>query len=132
MEETALRKRPRTRSPRALVVDDEPAICEFLESTLKELGFDVICAHDVHTALRISRDRDLFDVAFVDLALPDRSGLELIAELNRSQPDLPVVMATTWSAMASADRDRGSQNRLILGKPYDQKAVADVIQRLNL
>ena len=104
----------------------------FWKSSLKDLGFDVICAHDVHTALRISRDRTLFDVAFVDLALPDRSGLELIAELNRSQPDLPVVMATTWSDMASADGDRGSQNRLILGKPYDEKAIADVIQRLGI
>ena len=117
---------------RALVVDDEPAICEYLADVLHDMGLDVYCAHDVQSALRIAGDGSPLDVAFIDLALPDRSGLELIAELHRAQPALPIVVATTYAAMAAAGQDGGTQGKLVLGKPYDEKSITDVMQRLGL
>jgi len=120
------------RSSRALVVDDEPVICEYLADVLQDMGLDVSCAHDVETALRIAGDAANIDVAFVDLALPDRSGLELIAELTRARPGLPIVVATTYSAMARADIDDKPGDRLVLGKPYNQESVAAVLRKLNL
>ena len=117
---------------RALVVDDEPAICEYLADVLQDMGLDVYCAHDVQSALRIAGDESPLDVAFIDLALPDRSGLELIAELHRSQPDLPIVGATTYAARASAGQDGSSHGKLVLGKPYDEKSISDVMRRLGL
>lgn len=123
---------PGAQSSRALVVDDEPVICEYLADVLQDMGLDVSCAHDVETALRIAGEDSRIDVAFVDLALPDRSGLELIAELSRARPGLPIVLATTYSAMARADVDNDPAGRLVLGKPYNQESVAAVLRKLNL
>lgn len=117
---------------RALVVDDEPAICEYLADVLQDMGLEVRCAQDVQGALRIAADGASFHVAFVDLALPDGSGLELIAELNRSQPGLPIVLATTYAAMAAAGLDGGTQGWQVLGKPYDEESISDVMRKLGL
>ena len=132
MTQRGLTRQPETRPAKALVVDDEPVILEYLAEVLEEMGFEVCSAHDVQSALRITSGNGSLDVAFVDLALPDRSGLELIAELNRTHPGLPIVMATTYAAMAVADLSGRPQGNMVLGKPYDQKSIADVLRKLNL
>ena len=120
------------RSACALVVDDAPGICEYLAVVLEEIGITVHCAHDVRRALEVASSDVALDVAFVDLNLPDRSGLELIAELRRLRPGLRVVIASGFAAMAKADALDSSTTELVLAKPYDERDISKVLVGLNL
>lgn len=119
----------------ALVVDDESLVAEFLAETLEDMGFAVMTAATVAQALETTRTNGKFSVAFIDLGLPDRSGLELISELQTLYPGLPVVIASGYGSMASRDMvGVGSDTHClsILSKPYDAKVVARVINELGI
>lgn len=124
-----------TRAPQhaltALVVDDEPTVCEFLSQALEDMGYAVEPAHNVQSALKVVKSNHPFDVAFIDLGLPDQSGLELIAEIKRIQPSLPIVLATSYAYMAEHDVDDNDGPPVVLAKPYDRQSITDVLRGLG-
>ena len=119
------------RSP-VLVVDDEPLIAEYLSQVLQDFGFETTVAGDFKTAVGLVHDNLEFSAAFVDLGLTDRSGLELIAELQRAQPALPVVLATAYAKMAENDQAENGPAYPILAKPYDMDAIRKVLITIGL
>lgn len=87
---------------KTLVVDDHVLIREALRGVLKELKSDaavVEAADSRQTLQRLAENPDL-ELVLLDLKLPDRNGLELLAELRERYPALAVVMLS-----ASNDRD---------------------------
>ena len=66
---------------RLLVVEDETNIRELLATTLKFAGFAVEAAPDGRTALKLVADQ-AFDLAVMDVMLPDMSGLEVLRKLR--------------------------------------------------
>lgn len=96
-----------------LVVEDHPATRAFLADNLTADGYDVLEADCASDAERLIRSR-FPDLAIVDLGLPDRDGLELLARVRgtdgtiaRADPDLPVLLLT--GRTAELDRLRGFQ-----------------------
>lgn len=77
---------------RILLVDDDPLICKGLKFNLEQAGYQVATASTAHTALEIS-NRLPFDIAILDVGLPDDSGLDLCRKLKDSQ-NLPVIFLT--------------------------------------
>lgn len=75
-----------------LVVDDDPLVCKALKFNLEQAGYKVSTASTAHTALELSQ-RNVFDVAVLDIGLPDDNGLDLCRTL-KSQRDLPVIFLT--------------------------------------
>ena len=76
-----------------LVIEDEPGIVDFLERGLQAHGFQVSSALDgaSGTAKALSNDVDL---VVLDMMLPGRSGLEVLATLRDAKPTLPVIVLT--------------------------------------
>ena len=64
-----------------LVVDDEAGIRSSLEEILREEGYGVAGAADAKEAVTLLRDAP-YDVVLLDIWLPDRDGLELLAEIR--------------------------------------------------
>ena len=85
---------------RVLVVEDEPRIAHFLAKALRLDGHDVVVAEDGEVALFLALTEP-FDVCVLDLTLPGRSGLEVLAELQRERPALLVLMLTGRDAPAA-------------------------------
>ena len=87
-------------SPRILLVDDNPAQVDNMREVLGDAG------HVVHAAGSIEEARKLaeagFDVALVDLRLPDGEGLALAAELRTRVPDGLVILLTGFATIESA------------------------------
>jgi two-component system response regulator VicR len=77
---------------RILLVDDDPLICKGLKFNLEQAGYQVATASTAHTALEIS-SRLPFDIAILDVGLPDDSGLDLCRKLKDRQ-NLPVIFLT--------------------------------------
>ena len=68
---------------RALLVEDDPTIAEFVARGLREAGFAVDHAADGEAGLTLAREQT-YDVAIVDLMLPKRDGLSLIERAARA------------------------------------------------
>lgn len=77
---------------RVLLVDDEPSIRLTMTEFLKRAGYEVFAAADFEGALGPGSTG--IDVAVVDINLPGRSGVELLKEINRREPYVPVIMIT--------------------------------------
>lgn len=122
----------REQRPVALVVDDETLVAQFVADTLDDLGFRVVQAGTVAEAVAAAKNQPYLAVALVDLGLPDRSGLELISELKKLHPRLPVLIATGYGAMAQ--RDLGEDNRppQVLSKPYNAAAISKALGELGV
>jgi len=75
-----------------LVVDDDTLVCKGLKFNLEQAGYKVSTASTAHAALELS-ERNNFDVAILDIGLPDDNGLDLCKRL-KAQNDIPVLFLT--------------------------------------
>ena len=78
-------------SERILVIEDDPSILRGLQLNLTMEGYAVRSASDGETGLQLAR-AERFDLLVVDVMLPRLGGLEVIRELRRDDPDLPVLI----------------------------------------
>ena len=78
-------------SERILVIEDDPSILRGLQLNLGMEGYAVRSAADGETGLTMAR-AERFDLLVVDVMLPRLGGLEVIRELRRDDPDLPVLI----------------------------------------
>src|SRR2546422_4460030 len=76
-----------------LIIDDEAAIRESLETLLEFEGYSVESAETGEEGLAKLAERP-FDLALLDFALPDRNGLEILADIRSRDPQLAVIMIT--------------------------------------
>jgi DNA-binding response OmpR family regulator len=76
-----------------LVIEDEPGIVDFLERGLRGHGFTVRSALDGVRGSEMACNEDV-DLVVLDLMLPGRSGLEVLDDIRRSKPMLPVIVLT--------------------------------------
>jgi DNA-binding NtrC family response regulator len=109
-----------------LIVDDEAEIRESLRTLLEIEGFDVEAAGTGEEGLARIGDR-AFDLVLLDLALPDRNGLDLLAELREQDASLSVIMITAYGTVENAVRAMQSGAVNFIQKPWDnEKLLADV------
>jgi two-component system OmpR family response regulator len=94
------------RAMRALIVEDDNTIAEFVARGLREAGFAVDRAEDGQTGLDLLLATP-YDAAIVDLMLPRRDGLSLIDELRRQGRTTPVLILSARRSVD--DRVRGLQ-----------------------
>ena len=112
---------------RALLVEDDATIAEFVARGLREAGFVVDHAPDGEAGLRAATEQPC-DVAIVDLMLPKRDGLSLIEELRRLGVATPVLILSARRSVD--DRVRGLQTGGddYLTKPF---AFAELLARVQ-
>ena len=84
-----------------LVIDDEPNLRNTLSVILQRGGYQVTTAANGAEALQRLQNGK-FDMAFLDLKLPDTSGLELLPKIHRISPDLPILILTAHATLDSA------------------------------
>jgi DNA-binding NtrC family response regulator len=113
-------------SPRILIIDDEAAIRESLDTLLTLEGFSVSMASDGPTGMELISKNE-YDLLLLDLALPGESGIDLLPRIVETQPDLPVIMITAFGTVGNVvDAIRaGAEN--FVQKPWDnEKLLADI------
>src|SRR6476646_7249113 len=109
-----------------LIIDDEAAIRESLQTLLELEGYDVAAAADGEEGIAKLGDRP-FDLVLLDLALPDRNGLDLLPEIRAIDPQLSIIMITAYGTVENAVRAMQSGATNFLQKPWDnEKLLADV------
>ena len=92
---------PMSENGTVLVVDDEEVMREILETLLEGEGYRVKLAETGEDGLALSR-REPVDVAVVDVMLPDMSGIEVLDELKKADPEMVVLMITAFASVETA------------------------------
>ncbi|MGD8322898.1 MAG: sigma-54 dependent transcriptional regulator [Gammaproteobacteria bacterium] len=87
--------------PTALVVDDEPDICELLAMTLDRMDIATRTVNDVYSAKRLLQ-RESVDLCLTDMRLPDGDGLELVEWMQREASGTPVAVITAHGSVEAA------------------------------
>ena len=109
-----------------LIIDDESEIRESLETLLELEGFEVESAASGEDGLLRLGERT-FDLVLLDLALPGRDGMEVLAEIHTHDSRLPVIMITAYGTVENAVRAMQSGAANFVQKPWDnEKLLADV------
>src|ERR1700723_3592583 len=109
-----------------LIIDDELAIRESLETLLSLEGYDVTVAGTAREGMTQIGERS-FDVVLLDLALPDKSGMDLLGEIRLVHPEQAVIMITAYGTVENAVSAMQSGATNFIQKPWDnEKLLADV------
>jgi DNA-binding NtrC family response regulator len=109
-----------------LIVDDEAEIRESLQTLLELEGYEVETAGNGDEGLSKLGERP-FDLVLLDLALPGRSGIDLLPEIRALDAQLPVIIITAFGTVEDAVRAMQGGAGNFLQKPWDnEKLLADV------
>jgi DNA-binding NtrC family response regulator len=130
VEETATRTAPpdpRLAGPASvLIIDDEAAIRDSLETLLTMEGFQVTLAVDGPAGLDQLAQRE-FDLVLLDLALPGESGMELLPKILEMHPGLPFIMFTAFGTVSNVVEAIRAGAENFVQKPWDnEKLLADI------
>lgn len=109
--------------PLALIIDDEPDIRELLEITLGRMKIDTIAVPNLALARHHIQSDAKINLCFTDLRLPDGNGLELVEEINRDNPNLPVAVITAYGSMETAIQALKSGAFDFITKPIDLETL---------
>ncbi len=113
--------------PLALVIDDEPDICELLTLTLGRMDIDTATAADIHSAKALLGERQ-FDLCLTDMKLPDGDGLELVEWMQVHAPNVPVAVITAHGNVETAVQALKLGAFDFISKPLDLNNLRDIVQ----
>jgi DNA-binding NtrC family response regulator len=122
---------PKTEELNVLVVDDEVILCQSVDKILKRKGHRVDAVTTVADALKTLDAGARYDLIIADLMMPQAGGMELLSAVQGSWPELPVLIITGFSSIASAVETTKLGAAGYLPKPFTpeelEKAVATVL-----
>jgi DNA-binding response OmpR family regulator len=106
---------------RALIVDDEPAICDLIEGVLVSTGLDVISVTKSKDAVALLRD-EKFAVVLLDYRMPTPSGLDIARLMRTSGINLmtPIIFMSDDQSIAAVSEGFAAGGSLFLYKPIDK------------
>src|SRR5262245_20051341 len=115
---------------RILIVDDEPALRQMLEILFRRQGHEVVTAAGTRIALEaIAQAPQPFPVVLTDLAMPDGTGLEVLAAAKARAQATEVVLITAHSSVENAIAAMRSGAYDFVTKPFDPGELAAVIAK---
>ena len=116
-----------TKTPLALIVDDEPDILQLLGITLSRMNIDT-CRAETLTEAKQLLTQNTFDFCLTDMRLPDGDGIDLIKHIQQEFSHLPVALITAHGNMETAIDAMKAGAFDFLSKPVDLTALRNLIK----
>src|SRR5574341_539574 len=113
---------------RILVVDDEESVRWALRKAMEGAGYRVDLAGDGPAGLAAASDPGV-ELVLLDVRLPGQDGLELLREVRKRRPDLPVIMMTAYGTLQVAVEAMKLGAYDYIGKPFDMDEVLLVVEK---
>ncbi len=112
-----------------LIVDDEEIMRCSLSDWLKEDGYDAVAVENGYKALALLKS-ERFDLAVVDLKMPQIDGIEVLKKIKESNLKIPVVIITAYATIDSAvtAMKEGAADYIV--KPFNPEEISLVIKKL--
>jgi CheY-like chemotaxis protein len=110
-----------------LIVDDDEPIREYLRFLLEKKGYSVECAGDGMTGLELFAKGN-FSCVITDVLMPEKDGIEMLIELKKIAPRIPVIVMSGVQERDKLLSIAGLFNaEAILKKPFDDVEVASAL-----
>jgi DNA-binding NtrC family response regulator len=109
-------------------VDDDDGVRKVLSSILSEKGYSVVTVENGKQALRAS-EKEYFDLALIDVKLPDINGTELLRRLKEKQPNMIKIIVTGFPSLENAIKavNEGADGFVL--KPFDLNKLLETIRK---
>ena len=112
-------------------MDDEPTIVEMVKQMLERLGYKVFSRASSLEALEFFRARSGdIDLVITDLTMPELTGVQLVREMRRIRPGIPVIVCTGFSDHVTGNRLEALGIGEVVLKPILKKDMAVAIRRV--
>lgn len=115
---------------RVVLVEDHKSFRHALSFAI-ELEPDIVLVAEAGSIAEARRIEEDFDVALVDLGLPDGDGADLIRELRAARPDVKVLVLTARSALEELARAVEAGAAGVLHKSAQLREITDAVRRVN-
>lgn len=115
--------------PQILMVDDDPDECENMSDILGDQGYRVDTAATGHAALRLA-DQQAYELALLDLKMPDMDGVTLSRELIRRRPETVALLVTGYPEDVTLAEAFAAGIRQVVSKPVDVRRFLTTINSL--
>jgi signal transduction histidine kinase/ActR/RegA family two-component response regulator len=112
---------------RLLLVDDEPDNLEVLQEVLAVEGHEAETASSGRAALDLVTSGRRYDVVLCDIGMPEMSGWQVVREIHKHDPDLPIYLLTGWANEIGEQDPRLGAVRGVLAKPLDLDELRSVL-----
>jgi PAS domain S-box-containing protein len=119
-----------TSNKTVLLIDDEPSLCEISETVLKQLGYQVFTFLDGHLAIDyFIKHRNEIDIIVTDYSMPAITGPEVIAKIRGFDTQIPIILLTGFSNLATEENRVLWGCTSILSKPYNIEKFSQIIDQ---
>ena len=114
---------------RVLFVDDEAPIADLGRRILEYLGYQATVVTSARQALQVfEADPDFYDLVITDQTMPGMTGSEMVQQMLKIRPDLPVILCSGYSAVINPEKARKMGIKRFLMKPLDISEMARAIR----
>ena len=120
---------PESARGRILVIDDEPDIRESLETLLSAEGYQVDLAGNATEGLN-RLESGIYDLILLDLMMPDKSGMQVLAEVRSRDHETPIFMITAYGSIEVAVEALKHGASDYFSKPWDNEKLLIEIERM--
>jgi PAS domain S-box-containing protein len=112
-----------------LIVDDDESTCRTLTFIFQKKGFHVLTALTGREALSLIQNKQ-FNVALLDIKLPDMEGLDLVTAFKTMDPDMGIIMVTAYASLETAVQALTEGASAYITKPLNMDAVVSAVQEI--
>lgn len=111
-----------------LVVDDEPAIREVLDATLRAFGYNVLTAADgVEAVAAFAAHKSEVKVVITDMMMPVMDGPATIRALRKLSPDIPIIACSGLAEESKTQEAYSAGAKAFLPKPFTKEKLLDTL-----
>jgi len=110
-----------------LIVDDEGPVVEIIENHFRDKGFAVQTANSGREARKVLKEKN-FEIALVELKLPDCSGIDLINTFNRKLPQVKCIVMTSHASIETTIKALRLNVFDYIRKPFDMDQIGEVVE----
>ncbi len=118
-----------------LIVDDDQNVLEVIKMRLEARDYQVSLATEMKTSIDMA-NREVFDLALVDLKLGDEDGISLMDKLHQVNPEMPIIIFTAYGTIENAVEAMRRGAYGYLTKPFDYndllEEIKDCIEKSSL
>jgi PAS domain S-box-containing protein len=116
---------------RVLFLDDEPQVARACSRLLRRVGYEVATFQSPSEALAdFQRDPAAYDIVITDMTMPEMDGLEFSRALRAVRPDVPIILATGYSALLTKNGADELGLQALIYKPLDPDEFIGIVQRV--
>jgi len=112
-----------------LIVDDEPDICFLLGNMLKQKSFIPVIANSLTEGLDKLK-KHMPALLFLDIHLPDGSGLDILGRIKKDFPTLKIIMMSAYDGASEKSRAIEEGADIFISKPLSRDLITESLEKV--